>query len=160
MQLATIQRRIFEVRETKVMLDFDLYDLDRFWTLFIIGSILLTLLCLFICREILKEVKQKALVSVIVLVAAAAYCYSAIVFTNYYFDRSAAQQFTVAVKNKRISRGKITTYYLRLDPFGKFTKDKEISVPRNVYSDVQVEDSVFVLLYKGRWDVPWFVLIH
>jgi len=57
-----------------------------------------------------------------------------------------------------VAHGKSTSYYLRLSPWGQFTKEHEFSVNRSFFNDVRRGDSVNILLSPGALDIPWYRL--
>jgi hypothetical protein len=140
----------------RVVNDFNIYDYDRIWTTLVAVAIVLTLICFFVAGKSVNSGKQKAVLIVLFLVFNAMYSFGAIVFTNYYFDKTVPQQYTTEVKSKRISRGKSTNYYLTLGAWGKFTDEEEVSIPKNLYGLIETGDSVHVTLWKGKWNIPWF----
>lgn len=68
------------------------------------------------------------------------------------------QYYEAQVSNKRVSKGKGTSYYLELRPWGPQTTTKEISVPFDVYDNVNVNERVAVHLYTGGLGIPWYAV--
>jgi hypothetical protein len=90
----------------------------------------------------------------------AIYSYGLLIYTNCHFDRSPAEAWRVAVTDKSESHGKTTTYYLQLSPWGKYAGGKEVKVSRAFYQAVGTQDSVGVLLNKGKWGIPWYRVVR
>jgi len=136
------------------------YDLYRFgekaWSILIVGTLLASAVCNVACREAIAATSKKTLTYCCIVALAGLYSYSLLIFSNCYYDRSVAEVFHVEVTNKRISKGKSTSYYLSLSPWGRYTDGKEVSVSKRFYLEVNQEDSVRVFLKKGQWDVPWY----
>jgi hypothetical protein len=55
-----------------------------------------------------------------------------------------------------MSKGKKTSYYLKLHPWGPRTSAADVSVPYSVYKNVDIDGVVIVHLYKGGLDIPWY----
>ena len=140
----------------RMIIDFHIYQYDHLWISLTLATIIITLLCLLAGNKALREAQQKTLAVILLFAFIATYCYGAIIFTNYYYDKSVPQQYTVEVKTRHVSRSRSTTYYLGLDAWGQFTEEKDVSVSRGLYNIVQTGDSVRVIVWKGKWDIPWF----
>ena len=82
------------------------------------------------------------------------------VSANIMFDKSKPIVFEAAVINQRVSKGRRTNYYFEVSPWidGK-TNQKEVSVRRALYFEVEPGDMVKIRLYKGFLGVPWFVVV-
>lgn len=136
------------------------YDLYGFpnsaWSLIIMGAIFFTVVCVGACWKAITNERRKLLICCCVFVLAAVYSYSLLIFANCHYDKSVPEVWKVQVLHKRINRGKSTTYYLKLSPWGKFRNGKEVTVSRSFFDEVNETDSVDVYLKTGRWGVPWF----
>ncbi|MFC5401153.1 hypothetical protein [Cohnella soli] len=85
-----------------------------------------------------------------------AYSYGVVIQANCLLDRAEPEQYSVVVIDKRISSAKVTEYYLKVGPWGPFTKDNEISVSRDVYDSVEANEQVGTYIMPGRLKIPWF----
>jgi hypothetical protein len=136
------------------------YDIYRFGknasSILVAGTLLASAVCIVACRQAIAATSKKTLTYCCIVVLAGMYCYSLLIFSNCYYDQSEPEIWQVEIMNKRISKGKSTSYYLSLSPWGRFTDGKEVSVPKGFYQEVNKEDSVRVFLKKGKWDVPWY----
>ncbi|KJR43455.1 hypothetical protein MCHI_000647 [Candidatus Magnetoovum chiemensis] len=82
------------------------------------------------------------------------------IFTNGYFDKSKAETHEVIVKDKTITRGKNSAYYLhfmRWDIEGSF---KRISVSNDFYSSVNIGEMVAITTKNGYRGYEWIVKIE
>jgi hypothetical protein len=75
---------------------------------------------------------------------------------NCYRDPSAPAVQEVEVLGHRVSRGKSTTYYLRLARWGPRAGPEDVSVPRDLYRAVEDFQTVRVELRAGRLGLAWF----
>jgi hypothetical protein len=71
-------------------------------------------------------------------------------------DRSTPQVFRVAVLSKRVSSGKSTTYYLRVEPWGPKQDANDVSVPGRLYGVVLPKQTVCINLLQGALKIPWY----
>jgi len=122
----------------------------------IVVTLVASVVCIMACREAIAASSNKTLTYCCIVVLAGVHCFSLLIFSNCYYDRSEPVIFQVEVTKKRISSGKSTSYYLSLSPWGRFRDGKEVSVPKRFFQEVNTEDSVRVFLEKGKWDVPWY----
>ncbi len=86
----------------------------------------------------------------------AIYCVLAVLTVNCLFDKTPAETYTAQVLDKRISRGKSTTYYLNLAPWGPQKEVDEVSVNRSFYDETNINDDVHLYYHKGLFNIPWF----
>ncbi|HSZ35178.1 MAG TPA: hypothetical protein VK772_17815 [Puia sp.] len=77
---------------------------------------------------------------------------------NCAFDHSKAEFYDAVVRGRRISRGRSTSYYLRLTPWGPVDNQEETEVRRNFYNKTEVGDTVQVNLKKGLLNIPWYFI--
>lgn len=85
------------------------------------------------------------------------YTYSSYVAVNCIYDDTEPQQYQAQVLDRRISRGKSTSYYLTLSAWGK-QESNEISVSRATYESVNPSGQVYIYQYNGKLGLPWFVI--
>jgi hypothetical protein len=71
-------------------------------------------------------------------------------------DPSPPSTYRVEVLGHRVVRGKRTTHYLTLAPWGPRTWAEEVQVSSLVYAEVEDGKVVEVVLRSGRLDLAWF----
>ena len=136
---------------------YHLYEFPKsIWSLFLISTVLATIVVVGACWKAITGETRKTLILVCIVVLSGIYSFSALVFSNCYYDKSAPAVWRVEVLDKRISRGKSTSYYLTLSPWGRFEEGKEVTVSKSFFGGVNVRDSVNVYLKKGKWDLRWY----
>lgn len=85
--------------------------------------------------------------------------YGSIVILNCTYDDSVPESYTSKIIDKRISTGKMTTYYLELKAWGPQTKDDDVSVSKELYENLEINNNnVNIYLKKGRFNIPWFIV--
>jgi hypothetical protein len=62
------------------------------------------------------------------------------------------------IVEKRTSKGSITSYYLKLSPWGPREEEREVPVTRRIYEDKGAGDSVEVVVHAGAFGIPWFYI--
>jgi hypothetical protein len=84
------------------------------------------------------------------------YGYGVIAAADVVFDNSAAEPYSAVVVGGHVSRGRSTTYYLRLAPWGPIDHEKDVSVNYTVYHHAHLGDAVCATLHNGSLRAPWF----
>jgi hypothetical protein len=140
---------------------YDLYGFSASAWLVLAGTIaLLSFVALAVLREVVAVEAQKGAAVAFLVCMIAIYSYGLLIYTNCRYDRSRAEAWRVAVTDKHETHGKTTTYYLQLSPWGKYTDGKEVTVSKAFYRAVNPQDSVGVLLSKGKWGIPWYRVVR
>lgn len=93
---------------------------------------------------------------VTLLVLAFLYGYGASTMFDTAFDEAPPQRYAARVLDKHLSRGKTTTYYLHLTPWGPIRTAEDVTVDAALYDYVQPGSPVHVQLYPGRLGAAWF----
>jgi hypothetical protein len=70
-------------------------------------------------------------------------------------DRSTPAHYTTTVAGKYKANGKVTTYHLKLNPWGNHTEGKEVKVTRDEYQQINAGDSLVVTERQGYLKMPW-----
>ena len=74
-------------------------------------------------------------------------------------DRAQATTYSADVMRKHVSRGRSTTYYLELSPWGPMQTPTQVSVPARIYGTLNVGDEVCLSLHPGNLHAPWYQVI-
>jgi hypothetical protein len=144
----------------RTLINYDLYGFPQSaWLGLLAGTVLLALVALRATREAMAAEKNKAFVTIGIILLAGAYSYGGMVYANCHYDKSAAQVWPVSVTDKRISHGKSTSYYVTVSPWGKYTDGKEVSVGKSFYTSVSRQDTLSVVLRQGKLGIPWYYLV-
>lgn len=86
------------------------------------------------------------------------YGLSTILAINRVYDNSQPGQYQAEVLNKHINRGKSTSYHFLLSAWGPQNTSDDITVSSALYDRVEVTQHVNVYLYKGKLQIPWFIV--
>jgi len=86
------------------------------------------------------------------------YSYGTVLNLDTRLDNSRPVHFETEVLFKRLSRGKSTSYYLQLAPWGPVHSTKEVSVGRDLYYRTDINSKVTITLKKGWLDIPWYTI--
>ncbi len=83
----------------------------------------------------------------------------ALTVANCFRDPSTPTEYRAAVLDKHVSRGKTTTYELRLGPWGPRAEPGPVKVFRDQFERVEVGDGVRIRVRPGRLSMPWFRVV-
>ena len=95
--------------------------------------------------------------AIVLAAAAGLYAYAATIALDVKFDASAGKVVRVTVSDKYISRGRSTSYRLRLAPSGPFGDDTTISVDSSLYEAVDAGGQVCPTVHPGALGIGWYV---
>jgi heme-degrading monooxygenase HmoA len=84
------------------------------------------------------------------------YSYPLAVTVDTLGDHGATGNYAVQVLGMHVSRGRSTSYYLRLAPWGSVATSDQVSVSAATYNAVQPGDEVCVQVHPGNLHVPWY----
>ena len=140
----------------RALIDYDLYLYSPLLKPALLILIVVSLAWFTLCKDAINLTANKTGVIITLIGLTACYAYGATVFINGYYDNSKAQVFSVQVKDKHISSGKHTTYYLTVEQWGRYNNDEDLSVSKKLYQSINVSDTVHVYLQQGKLNVPWF----
>jgi len=105
-----------------------------------------------------RTVRAKRGLTVSLLALSLVYGYGVAIEANGLLDRSAGTNFTTKVEDKRIVRGRTTTYELALAHWGPKTKTNRLRVGRPTYDYIQRGDVVFITLQHGALGLNWYFM--
>ena len=94
------------------------------------------------------------------LIFAGLYSYPLVVLADTLLDTAKPVSYTVPITGKHTVRGKSTTYYLELAPWGPIQNQDKIRVSSSLYRDAQPGDQICLNLRPGRLHVPWYQLVN
>jgi hypothetical protein len=90
------------------------------------------------------------------LVVSGLYGYGLVSVLDILPDRSTPEFFATQVQSKHISRGKSTTYYLDLAPWGPIQVSNRLKVPSAIYNGTVEGQQVCLELHTGALLIPWY----
>jgi len=140
----------------RALLDFNVLDYHQAWALTGIITILLLILVGFKNSELKFKTGLEIFTSVFIAVLLMAYSFGTAVALNGLLDTSTPEIFTVKIKNKYVSGGKVTTYHLTLEPWGGQAEPEDATVSSSFYHGITPGESVDVYRMKGKLDIAWF----
>jgi len=74
-------------------------------------------------------------------------------------DRSPAVNYAATIAGKHISRGKSTTYYLDLAPWGPVQHRNQLSVSQSMYRNISPGEVVCLELRSGALHAAWYRMV-
>jgi hypothetical protein len=140
----------------RAILDFEILEYTILWIAVVFATVVMTGAFIIATKELKfrKALDYFTALSMALLVFA--YSYGAYVIGNCTFDRSSPEVFTGEVVGKEISTGKVTIYYLTLDPWGPRKEPEKVSVAEDLYKVIEEGDTVDIYLKRGLFMTPWF----
>lgn len=144
----------------RAMLDFSIDDYSNIWLPAIVISLIFVGFTIALSKKkpIKKAADYFAIVSYVVF--GFIYGYGTVVSTNCVFDTSEPKMFSTTIVNKQINGGKYKSYDLYLSPWDKKTEIEKVSIDSDMYNQLNNGDEVSVYQFKGKFDIPWFVVYY
>lgn len=88
-----------------------------------------------------------------------AYAYGTITSLNALLDSSSPQIYSPMILEKR-SGGRHSPPEFLLEPWGPLKEKNTIDISTRMYRDHQVNDRIKVMLYGGKFGIPWYTIHH
>jgi hypothetical protein len=126
------------------------------WKPILIFTALLAACLTFVIASADRGLRQRPWAILPILIFGACYVLGLIVAADSVLDHSRPQTYQVTVIDKHVSKGRSSTYYLHLKPWGPETRVTEISVSPTLYNATATGDAVCVFLSDGALRVPWY----
>ncbi len=140
------------------LLDFNILDYANIWPPASIIAIGLVVVILMGTREFSIKNTRGVITILSLALMLFAYAYGAVVTLNCIYDSSPTETYQAKVIDKHISKGKSTTYYLNLTPWGPQSKEEDVTVTEEMYDRVEPGTAVDIYLQKGLYHIPWFTV--
>lgn len=135
---------------------FHILSHDNIWLpIGIIFSIMFSLLYF---KGINKSIKSVNGQVIGMLIISFLYGFGSAMIINCVFDKSKETIYNAKVIDQHISRGKNTSYYLKLSTWGPQKKIKNETVSKKMYDQTNIGDTVNVKYKQGFLNTPWFVI--
>ena len=128
------------------------------WEKIILPMVLLTLLItvVFFITNKNEKITKSAIGGL--LFFAILYSFAATVNINTLGKQEIAETYISEIYEKRISRGRTTTYYLTVSPWGNRNNNNDVEVGRNFYDSVEVNDSITIHIISGLLDIRYYII--
>lgn len=139
--------------------DFIILNYSIFLNLFLLISIIFSVAIL---KNLSLKYSLKKTITYVtflgVLIISGSYTYGIITITNAIFSSNTPVKHKVVILDKRISSGKNTSYYLKLDKWGTHDKIDEISVNKKLYDTKKIGSSINVFSKIGVYNIPFYYI--
>lgn len=140
----------------RVMFDYNLLEYAVLWNTIIPLSVLLTVVYVLPMNVKINSIKRVFLLTMVTLFMLC-YSFGTYVSINCLLD-SSETVYTTTIAGKRISKGKTTTYYLELNPWGDRKEIEDVKVSREHYESVDIGDETEVTQHQGALGTPWILV--
>jgi len=118
------------------------------------GGLVLALLA----GTVAGSIRDRLPAMVLLCLLMGAYAYGAALESDRLLDRSQPQLFRVVVEGKHVTRGRHTTWDLKLSPWGPRADAEDVEVSRSFYESVRSGQTVCIGLYRGALNISWFTV--
>ena len=140
----------------RALIDYTILQYNNLFLMTLACSIILLLL-LWYCTGSFKD-SSRLVRSLYYIIFFAIFSFGALTQVNALEDHSKEIVYSAQVLDKTISKGKSTTYYLELSPWGPRKNEERVSVPGAFFQKTEIGESVQVHLKNGYLHVPWFYI--
>jgi hypothetical protein len=137
----------------RAIMDFNLFYKFQLWLYIIV----ITLIILVVILLNTEEYKTKKWLPIPIAIFIFSYVFGIIVLSNCLLDQSIPTRYTSYVREKHISRGKSTSYYLTVDPWGPVLTTEDVEVSQHLYENVEKQENLYLYLKKGFLGIEWFI---
>lgn len=144
----------------KAIFGFNILEYSKIWTPVIIIPTLLTALVLGVTKELSFKTFIDYFKTFIVFIIFMGTTYGALILTNFYFDESSIITYTSKIIDKRISKGKTTSYYLKLKSWTNNKKPIESIVSKEFYNKTDSGNRVTIQQKEGKFNIPYYFIIE
>ncbi len=141
----------------RILLDFEILSLDNAWLPTFAFSILIFGLFLFRSEELKKIDISSLFQTVLFFLFVSTYTLTSILMLNYLIDVSSPFVYTTPVIDK-ITPSDDNNFRLVVEPEGEIYEETDITVTESFFYQTDVGDTVFIELYDGAFNIPWFVI--
>ncbi|WP_331962517.1 hypothetical protein [Ohtaekwangia sp.] len=142
----------------RALMDFNIFDYSHVWT----PTLVISVICVGLLLIGNKEFNYRQLKDYLGVFSAclfiAFYSFGSVIILNCLYDKSEPEVFQAKILNKRKSSGKSTSYYFELTAWGKREKADEVTVYKELYEQLDVNDEVNIYFQKGEFEIPWFIV--
>lgn len=141
----------------RILFDYEILSLDNAWSPTFAFSILIFGLFLFRSEELKKKDISSLFQTVLFFLFVSTYAFTSILMLNYLIDVSSPYVYKTPVIDK-ITPSDDNNFRLVVEPEGEIYEEKEITVTESFFNQTEVGDTVFIELYDGAFNIPWFVI--
>lgn len=104
------------------------------------------------------QLRRRWFMPLLALLFAAPLAWGAVAQANVLLDEAAPQRHRVPVTGKHVSSGKVTTWKVKLAPFGPVSSAEDCEVRRSDYDAIEVGGEACVALRPGRLGARWLTV--
>ncbi|MGD0591490.1 MAG: hypothetical protein ABSA44_11960 [Bacteroidota bacterium] len=133
------------------------YDFVSYEELFVYSAVLAVLTGLTIAIRV-DNIRKRTNELFFGVILSGVYAFGVLSTINCDYDSSISQVYHTTVSQKTISHGRSTDYYLWIPATGPFEEEKQISVSRRKYEDIQVKEQINLHVKAGTLGMPWYYL--
>lgn len=139
----------------RFLFDYDILDYSSAWVM--VGCLTVAMFVLFQLPIKGFSPRSASAVFLLILFPLFTFIYSlgTVILINCMADKSEPASYTSTILSKRTSKGKTTTYYFNLEPWGDLTEEESVSVSSRDYDKASPGDTVKIRQHEGAFKIPW-----
>ncbi len=138
------------------LFDYNLYSYAPVWIPVLGFTVFLLAILLIKSKDLTFKKPTDFWIALALCIFMLEYSYGAWVFFNCRYDISAPEIFSAQVLDKHVSKGKTTRHSLLLSPWATRTVPENVTVSKPLYDLLAEQDSVTLVLHKGKFGIPWY----
>ncbi|MEZ7900966.1 MAG: hypothetical protein QMC21_03595 [Flavobacteriales bacterium] len=141
------------------VLDFKIIDFSNGYlpAIFLI-LILVVIYLITIKKELISFRKDNAWLNFHAVLLISVFSFSIVASINVMLDHERLKESKVIVLKKQINKVRGTSYSVILN-LNKINKNsKQISVSKTRFEQIEIGDTLSILIGEGKYDIPWFIL--
>jgi hypothetical protein len=140
----------------RAIMDFTLLEYPKwFWFAVVLVSIVFAIMYLAASFKSTSKPSRFYVSGLVMAFLNIFYSYGVLVESNCMLDKSEPSTYETTIAGKRVSKGKTTTYYFDLEPWGTLTEEHEVKVTKDEYESAKEGDPIVVIQHAGYIKIPW-----
>ncbi|PWG05190.1 hypothetical protein [Polaribacter aquimarinus] len=139
-----------------VMFAINVLKYNAVWEVLAYSTILVFFLCVYGSKEYKLENAKTIGTFISLFVFSTMYSFSVIIIFNVFFDTSETSLHQAPILEKRISKGKTTNYYFKLNHSNISDEAREFDVSKFIYNSKNIGDSVHIFVNQGKLNIPYY----
>lgn len=139
-----------------VMFSINILKYDLIWNILIYSTLIVFFLCVYGSKEYKFENAKAIGTTISLFLFSGLYCFSVIIIVNVFFDDSEEELYQAPITEKRVVKGKTTSYYFTLNNNKLSDEPRDFDVTKTVFDSKRIGDSVDVSVKSGRLGIPYY----
>lgn len=141
------------------VLDFKIIDFSNgYIPVIFLAIIFLVIYLTTINKELVILKKENIWLNFYAVLFISVFSFSIVASTNVLLDHARLNNSEVIVLKKHISKVRGTNYSVVLKLINSNNNSKQISISESRFEEINIGDTLSILIGTGKYDIPWFIL--